>query len=361
MHLQPSLSLPRFETRNLASALMLGWAPGVRCIEAWQSTLCSPKFTDFTAAATQLTALRLSGNDVMSSARADLVLQGCHSLQQLVCRWRCVPTWYPQSIQDLSLELDPMCQALSELPNAGHFVDALVLRLARLQHLRRLTLHLGDTALLPASTRVPELQRLSVSFSVAKRRELDLSWLQAQPHWQLCVHVSIERNAAMQRAASQQLQGMQLHDFGLTFSEPCKASYQRIWQPITVAGKVSLYLYRLDCSIKVVPAGQNLHIHAKPEKDEVMTIAWQTLTAASCVRIQAEECREVQIRRPGKVQDAMTLDRPWQLLIQGAGAHPSELPRSRSCTKGLYSWQNQAAAAAGWTLPLSLRDTAHDF
>ena len=360
MQLQPSLSLPRFEGRNLASALMLGWAPGVRCIGAWQSTLCSPKFAEFTAAATQLTTLYLTGSDIMSSARADKVLQGCHSLQQLVCRWRCVPTWYPQSIQDLSLELDPMCQALSELPNAGHFVDALVLRLARLQYLRRLTLHLGDTALLPTAARVPELQRLSVSFSVAKRREPDLSWLQAQPHQELCVHVSIEGNVAMQRAASQQLQGMQLHDLGLAFLGPCKVSYQRIWQPVT-AGKVSLFLDRLETPIELVPAGQHLRIHAKSEDDEVMTLAWQMLTAASCVSIYAGECHEVRIRCPGKVQDALMLDKPWQLLIQGATAHPSELPRSLSCTKGLYGWQNQAAAAAGWDLPVSLRDTAHDF
>ena len=344
---------------------MLGWAPDIKTLSIGRTTLASPGLAAFAAAATQLTALALDGNDFAACTRADLMLQECHALQVLKCTCLCVPTVYPEGIQTLCLDLHKASSIGLCMSQAGGLTDALMLRLASLRHLSDLTLHLGDTATLPTSGHVCALQRLTVSLDVAERREVDLSWLQAQPHQELRVHVSMAANADVQRAVSEQLQGMQLHDLGLAFWGPMELEYQQIWKPITVTGRVKLTLHRLGCYIQHVPTGPDLYIHADVERDEGLHVAWQPVAAAERVTIHAGDHNEIWLVRPGNAQDAFELDRPWQLTLYGPLAHPqlppSQLPPSDDCEEGLYSWQNQAATSAGWILPTSSRDTTHIF
>ena len=368
VQLQPSMKF--WGPFNFGTALMLGLAPSLRRLEIGRRAIGSPGLAKAAAAATQLTALTLAGDDTTACTHADMVLQECHALQVLKFRGVRAPSVFPKGIQELKLGLNDssnVSSALGRSKFAGGFTDVLMLRLASLQHLRHLKLWLGDTGTLPTSGQVCALQRLTVSFDVAQRRDMDLSWLQAQSHQELCMHVSTFANAAVQQEVSEQLQVMQLHDLRLSFWRDMEPEYQHIWEPITVTGRVTLNLHSLRCYIRHIPTGPDLYIHAYVESHEALHVAWQPLAAASRILIQAGGANEIRLVRPWEAEDVLGLTRAWQLTLRGVlvssrhGLPPSQLPPSDDCEGGLYSWQNQAATSAGWALPTRSRDMADIF
>ena len=295
---------------------MLQSAPGLRSLILTYQNLADPAAEGFAAAATQLTSLSLYGDSaqgVHTCAHADFVLQACKSLQRLSCSGWCVPAWYPQTLEVLSLDLSDCCRAFSR-PAYG---EAVMMRMARLPHLRRLHLELRNTAWLPREEiLLPQLQHLSVCVDMEDRTEIDLSWLQSQLcHLRVDVHVS--GDADLQRSLSSQLHELHVEELTLYFQNDFTSELQEIWHQVSVAGTLKVSLGRWITPVQQLPRCRELRFSLSDDYPDTAEVAWQAVAAANSVIVTLHMKYGFHLSEPGSMADVADRDRPWQLCVQG--------------------------------------------
>ena len=329
---------------------MLSWAPAIQEL-ALRPQQCAGS-APFASAATQLTALRLAVDDLVSCTHADFLLEQCRQLQTLCWMGWSVSTVYPHSLREVTFHFTSMPTSSGVGGDSRH-ADALMLRLARLPHLHSLTLILASSsAMLPTTETLHCLRSLTVSFGLADRKSMDLQWLQAQQCDKLRVHVNSTGQdrcdaSAMQQTADR-LQRLQLHELHLSCNQ-VTSQHLGMWQGVRAMHRCSLTFYRCSGPLSHMPGGAELHIHVRASLGDIQ-VSWESLLLAAerVVILYARTQYVLSFCSPGSMMHAQGLCRPWQITVH-ADTCPNAFPAIEAVRPGVYFWQNQAAATAGWT------------
>ena len=286
---------------------------------------------------------------MLACAQAGTFLQEFVGLKTLLCADLIVPTVYPLCLQELDITLDTMSAHFSQLPGAGRVADALMLNLAHLPHLSRLTLNLGAAAILSTVGQLPELQCLIIDVHLGGRAEMDLSWLHLQPCSKLCLGMIISGSFEVQQSVVRQLQGLQVHSLHLDFADGYTLERQRLWHTVSAVEQMGLYLSGLEGILNMVPAGPELYIECWDVGREPLQISWHALLAGTDrTIIDVATVETLSICSPGSSADAQLLGRPWQLMTVNAAEECLGLPPPLASKEGTYFWQNRLAVLAGW-------------
>ena len=341
---------------NFGSATLLSWAQHMPSIAISDGILGCPGLAELMAVAVRATTVRVECRSLVSSARADQLLQKCSAVTKLTLAGSVMPTHIPSTVTTLHAELGH--DGLRPLKTDPWQCNALLKRAGSLPCLRHLSLDLctSGRTYISCPVRLPHLQELNVELIVGTK-EVDLSWVQLQacPALDCTVDLTVVFTAK-QKAVADQLKPLAIRKLSLYSDIPFSGALQKIWSQLRVCSlhlgvgddmfleaSGALQYLPESCTKLVIKAAEHGY-------DREIFINWAALVShAMHIRLIAESYVGVQILDAGPAAMAAPscLQQPWQLVVQGAKSVQG-LPASLA-TGNTYFQQNAAACDAGWT------------
>ena len=258
---------------RLISGLLLSWAPNVLCLEIHSRVLAQPRCAEFIARAERLQRVAVFCRKASISAM-DGLLSRSQSIVSMMCQGYYLPCTSPPALQKLQVH-SSFSNSFWDSGDCGS--EPLIANLgAAAVQLRTLHIDSGDWPLVVASTVLPKLEVLHITFTLQYTRAM-LPWLGMQPYEDLHLIVIIDSHSWGQAQAVQQLQQLRVTTLRLELQTAFSPTLQEAWQQLSISKSVCIIVRdpgRRKLELKALPRCPFLIVHAPENAHGEIIVHW---------------------------------------------------------------------------------------